>query len=100
MAVEPVAEPESEQTAAEVPEPVPPLPTNGIIHEDTKMEEVKSQPPDDTPLPLDGVPSYRTKYIMSGHARSISAIKFNPDGTMLASCGEQSHVRVSRVADV
>lgn len=31
---------------------------------------------------------YRTKYIMSGHKRSVSSVKFSPDGAMLASCCE------------
>lgn len=32
-------------------------------------------------------PQYALKYILSGHTRSISSIKFSPDGTMLASSG-------------
>ena len=69
-------------TPAEVSEP------NGIAPEDTEMEDAKPQrSPSESPH-LDATPHYRTKYIMSGHARSISAVKFSPDGTMLASCGE------------
>ena len=33
-------------------------------------------------------PNYRPHLILSGHSRSVSSIKFSPDGTMLASCGE------------
>lgn len=69
-------------TPPEVMEP------NGVVPEDAEMDDIKPQrSPSESPL-LDATPHYRTKYIMSGHARSISAIKFSPDGTMLASCGE------------
>lgn len=33
-------------------------------------------------------PAYRQTMIMGGHRRSISSIKFNPDGTILASGGK------------
>lgn len=36
------------------------------------------------------VPNYKTTLILSGHTRSISSVKFNPEGTILASAGEQS----------
>ena len=34
-------------------------------------------------------PDYRTQSILSGHTRSISSVKFNPEGTLLASAGER-----------
>lgn len=33
-------------------------------------------------------PNYRPTLMLSGHSRSISSIKFSPDGRMLASCGK------------
>ena len=68
-------------------------PLNGVTNEyqDIKEEQSTTAVPD-TPMLHDGTPDYKTKYILSGHARSISAIKFSPDGTMLASCGEYMHV--------
>ena len=73
-----------EPPAEQSPEPE----LNGSAMEETKAE--KEEPPaiPDTPILHDGTPDYKAKYILSGHARSISAIKFSPDGTMLASCGE------------
>jgi COMPASS component SWD3 len=32
-------------------------------------------------------PSYRARYILSGHSLSISSVKFSPDGSLLASSG-------------
>jgi WD40 repeat protein len=34
-----------------------------------------------------GRPHYQLKHTVPGHAQSISALKFSPDGTLLASCG-------------
>lgn len=33
-------------------------------------------------------PSYRARYILSGHSLSIASVKFSPDGSLLASCGK------------
>lgn len=44
--------------------------------------------PEEVQEPTSAVPNYTTKYIMSGHTRSISSVKFHPEGTILASAGE------------
>lgn len=43
--------------------------------------------PDTTTIPKTdrSRPQYAVKYILSGHTMAISALKFSPDGTMLAS---------------
>ncbi|KIJ21594.1 hypothetical protein PAXINDRAFT_95140, partial [Paxillus involutus ATCC 200175] len=37
-------------------------------------------------------PTYRAKFILSGHAMAISSLKFSPDGTLLASSGALLHI--------
>lgn len=60
--------------------------------------QLPSPPPSTTPAiesPIEtqdqtsAAPKYTTKYIMSGHTRSISSVKFHPEGTILASAGER-----------
>lgn len=49
-----------------------------------------TRPPEPSTSPSQGSETlnYKTKYILAGHTRSLAAIKFSPDGAMLASCGE------------
>lgn len=51
-----------------------------------KMQPEPDEVPDETTKNT-SKPQYALKYILSGHTRSISSIKFSPDGTMLASSG-------------
>ena len=100
---------ETEDVLDPVPEPVTKvedteedvlMSTATVVSEtDVKVpaESIESSPPPHRPATCtsngvakepNGLPNYKTKYIMSGHTRSISSVKFNPEGSILASAGE------------
>lgn len=83
------------------------IPPEADVRESTTLAEPSPPSPPAKPLDLpNGVPAqndtpnYKTTFIMSGHTRAISCVKFNPEGTMLASAGERGVQSVSRVFTV
>ena len=58
----------------------PPPPPDSSAQTPAPVPQPKSQTP--------YRPNYKPKLMLSGHSRSISSVKFSPDGSMLASCGE------------
>ena len=71
--------PESRQSLAPTALSPAPLP-DSLIHTPAPVPENRPQGP--------YRPNYKPDLILSGHSRSISSVKFSPDGSMLASCGE------------
>lgn len=45
------------------------------------------------------VPNYRLKYSLQGHIRTISSLKFNSDGALLASGSADKTIRIWNTAD-
>ncbi|OJD24388.1 hypothetical protein ACJ73_04252 [Blastomyces percursus] len=55
--------------------------------------------PTPTPLPPSPPPKperlyYREKYVLKGHQLGVSAVKFSPDGSMIASCSADATIKI------
>ncbi|KAF5381431.1 hypothetical protein D9757_009059 [Collybiopsis confluens] len=74
--------------------------------DDPQVPEHASAPPSVPPPPPPAIPAqpvqaparerphYALRHTLNGHTMSISAVKFSPDGTLLASCGAENIVKL------
>lgn len=60
--------------------PSPPVPTSPPSVENSSQETTR--------------PNYKLRYMLSGHTRSVSSLKFSPDGSLLASSGVFAILRI------
>jgi COMPASS component SWD3 len=66
----------------QVPEPPAPVPDAAA-----PTAPPPTAGPSITPTTLRDKPNYELRHTIRGHTMSISAVKFSPDGSLLASCG-------------
>ncbi|KAK1223797.1 WD domain protein [Marasmius sp. AFHP31] len=78
---------DSETQAKDSPTDIPPTQEDGTVS-DIKMQDPENQSQEASQ------DRFKMRFILSGHNRAISSLKFSPDGTLLASSGADKLIKI------
>lgn len=78
--------PENQEVPVPPVPPPPPMPVPQSSGQVAQASGTVAPPPSGADKTRER-PRYELRHTMRGHTKSLSAVKFSPDGTILASCG-------------